>query len=199
MRKVTWYNPPFNIEVKTNIGKQFLRAIKMEFHPKHKLHKLFNNNTVKLSYSCMDNMQDNINKHNRKLIRTHMEQNDYTRKSCNCRRAAECPLDGDCMARNIVYQATISTDNSKETYIGLTATNFKSRLYNHKASFSKQSLKNSTELSKHVWRLKETNTPYTINWKIVRKANAYSNTNKNTNNCVCGRSFIFYTTLTCLA
>ena len=47
-RKVTWFNPPFSKNVKTNIGKQFLAVIKETFPKTHTLHKICNNNTIKL-------------------------------------------------------------------------------------------------------------------------------------------------------
>jgi hypothetical protein len=30
------------------------------FHPKNPLHKIFNRNNIKVSYSCMDNVKSNI-------------------------------------------------------------------------------------------------------------------------------------------
>ena len=50
-RKIIWFNPPYNESVKTNIGKQFLKLVKKHFPRHHKYNKIFNNNTIKLSYS----------------------------------------------------------------------------------------------------------------------------------------------------
>ena len=79
-------------------------------------------------------------------------------------------MNGRCREKGVVYRATVETDNSKETYVGLTDTEFKARLANHKQSFTKEKLKNTTELSKHVWSLKDSNVEYTIKWEIVGKA-----------------------------
>ena len=53
---IIWFNPPFNKAVSTNIAKIFLRLINRHFPKSHRLHKIFNRNTVKVSYSCMQNM-----------------------------------------------------------------------------------------------------------------------------------------------
>jgi len=71
------------------------------------------------------------------------------------------------------YQATISTTESTETYVGLTATEFKTRWRNHQMSFKHESKKNDTELSKHFWQLKEMKN-FKISWKILSKAKPYS-------------------------
>ena len=52
-RKVIWFNPPYNSAVSTNIGHKFLRLIAKHFPQEHKYAKIFNKNSVKVSYSCM--------------------------------------------------------------------------------------------------------------------------------------------------
>ena len=52
-RNIIWFNPPLSQNVKTNIGKIFLKLIEKHFPNHHRLHKIFNLNTIKLSYSCM--------------------------------------------------------------------------------------------------------------------------------------------------
>ena len=39
-RRVTWFNPPFSYNVKTNIGAEFLKIISECFPPHHKLYKI---------------------------------------------------------------------------------------------------------------------------------------------------------------
>ena len=51
-RNVIWFNPLYSKNVKTKIGKIFLNLIKKHFPSHHKFHKLFNKNTVKISYIC---------------------------------------------------------------------------------------------------------------------------------------------------
>ena len=50
-RKIIWFNPPFNANLSTNIGKFFLNLVKKHFPREHKYHKIFNKNSVKASYS----------------------------------------------------------------------------------------------------------------------------------------------------
>ena len=68
-RKVIWFNPPFDQGVSTNIAKRFLCLIDEHFPKHHRYHKLFNRNTVKVSYSCMPNMAAIISSHNTKVLK----------------------------------------------------------------------------------------------------------------------------------
>ena len=76
------------------------------------------------------------------------------------------PLPKQCMTNNIIYKATVTMNNTNDTkhYIGMTATTFKERYANHTSSFRHKKDSNKTELSKHIWRLKENNQDYTIKW-----------------------------------
>ena len=96
----------------------------------------------------------------------------------------ECPLEGECLQNEIVYPATVTTrgvTGTTETYVGLTATDFKTRWRNHQMSFKHEKRRNDTELSKYLWKLKEKKEGYSISWKIIAKAKAYSNTTKRCN------------------
>ena len=72
------------------------------------------------------------------------------------------------------YQAQVDTTNSKETYVGLTANSFKARYSGHKTSFTKKERKKETTLSKHIWALKEKNEAFNISWKILSRAQPFS-------------------------
>ena len=93
LRKVIWFNPPFSQNVKTNIGKTFLKLVKQHFPKHHKLNKIFNKNTLKLSYCYMKNMSSIIKQHNVKILSA--ESNE--KRSCNCRNKECCPLEGYCL------------------------------------------------------------------------------------------------------
>ena len=67
-RSIIWFNSPFRREVSTNVGKKFLQLLRHHFPPSNKLHKIFNNNTVKVSYFCTQNVASIIKSHNKKLI-----------------------------------------------------------------------------------------------------------------------------------
>ena len=190
-RQILWYNPPYSRNVATNIGKIFLSLLKTEFHKRHMLHKLFNNNNVKVSYSCMNNMQDAINKHNKSKITTNTDSS--ATDNCNCRVKDSCPLSNKCLTSGIVYQATVSTNNqAQQTYIGLTDNTFKTRYANHKSSFKHAGKRNATELSKYIWTLKDSNVPYNIKWTILKKASAYNISTGKCNLCTWEKYYIIF-------
>ena len=55
-RNIIWFNPRFSRAVSTNVGKRFLQLLRHHFPPSNKLHKIFNKNTVKVSYCCTLNV-----------------------------------------------------------------------------------------------------------------------------------------------
>ena len=182
-RNITWYNPPYNSNVQNNLGKQFLVIINKCFPPTNPLSKIFNKNTLKLSYSCMPNLKQKVTAHNNKILNSEITTNTHT---CNCRRRDQCPLDGKCLQRSITYQATVcnKTNNTEETYVGMCETDFKARFRNHKASFTHTDKRHQTELSKHIWQLKDNNIDFDIKWKIVKPCQSYSNKTKKCNLCI---------------
>jgi len=163
-RAITWFNPPYSRNVKTNIGKAFLNIIDEEFPRNHILHKLFNRNSVKVSYSCMRNINDIIKAHNSSLNPNDLNRIPTGTDACNCRKKDDCPLDGGCRIRSVVYQATVNTTDNQppQSYVGLTDNEFKTRFYNHTSSFKHSSKRNATELSKFIWSLKDKNIEYRI-------------------------------------
>lgn len=173
-RKIIWFNPPFSKNVKTNIGKTFLNLLKKHFPPQNKFYKLFNKNTVKISYSCMQNMKQIINSHNKKILSPKVNTNQRT---CNCINKNTCPLEQKCLTKNIVYKATVTSNcptYKSKIYFGLCETTFKQRYSNHKRSFNIARYKNDTELSNEIWRLKSLGIEAKIKWEIVRQCVPYN-------------------------
>lgn len=188
-RQIIWFNPPFSKNVTTDIGRTFLKLIKKHFPASHKLNKIFNKNTVKVSYSCMDNIGKIIKQHNNKII---SEKPTKNAKTCNCRTKNTCPLNAKCLATNIIYNAEVTTNisNTSHNYIGLTEGTFKNRLNSHNLSFTKEKYKNATELSKHIWSLKAKNAEYTVKWSKIATAAAYNNHSKRCNLCLTEKFYI---------
>ena len=56
-RNITWYNPPYSMNVETNVGKCFLSLIDHHFPKSNPVQKIFNRNTLKLSYTCTSNIE----------------------------------------------------------------------------------------------------------------------------------------------
>jgi len=73
----------------------------------------------------MPNMASIIKGHNRRILNAP----DAT-KPCNCRDKKLCPLDGDCQAKSVVYEAQVESRSGRNKYIGL----FKLRFNNHMSS-----------------------------------------------------------------
>ena len=74
-----------------------------------------NRNNVKLSYSCMPNIASIIKRHNNKIMKTNCKKLD---DSCNCRKKESCPMKGgNCRKSNVIYEASIITNNNTKTYI----------------------------------------------------------------------------------
>ena len=115
--------------VKTNIGQRFLQLLDKHFPPSNKLHKIFNRHNVRISYSCLDNMNSFINRHNKKILNKHAKQITDNTKQCNCRQPDKCPTEGKCLTKNVVYQAEVHTEGNNQSmkYIGVTADEFKTR------------------------------------------------------------------------
>ena len=76
-RQIIWFNPSYSANVKTNVGKIFMRLVDKHFPPHHKYYKLFNRNNIKLSYSCMPNMNNVIRKHNSKIMKNPAPSSGY--------------------------------------------------------------------------------------------------------------------------
>ena len=134
----------------------------------------------------MNNTKQIIDNHNKRILESHTIRNttmNDNSKKCNCRQKHSCPLSGSCPKTSTIYQATVTrTDNStSETYVGLTENNFKTRYKYHTSSFRHAHSRNVTELSKHIWTLKDNNIDHTISWNILARAKPYNSANKRCN------------------
>ena len=55
--KITWFNPPFSLNVKTNVGNLFFKIMRKNILRTNPLSKIFNEDTVKISYSYTRNIK----------------------------------------------------------------------------------------------------------------------------------------------
>ena len=172
------------MNVKTNVAKKFLQLIDKHFPKGHKLHRLFNRNKVKVSYSCLPNIASVINTHNKMVISN--KQADII-PDCNCRQKDNCPLSGKCRDNNLIYcvNTTSNEQDNGSSNIGLTENSIKDRIYKHRNSFKYQNKTNSTELSKYIWDLKKQGiTDPSINWSIIDHAKPFINGSKRCHLCL---------------
>ena len=131
---------------KKNIGKLFIKLVREHFPKKSKYHKIFNLNTLKLSYCCTTNV-GNIKQHNSKVL---SKTNDNINRKCNCQSTPNCPLNGECLTQCLVYKATSTTSSNSFAYYGTSEGEFKSRYNNHTKSFRHGECMNESKLSKRV-------------------------------------------------
>ena len=175
-RKIIWFNPPFSKNVSTDIGKQFLKLIEKHFPPHHRLHKIFNKNTIKISYSCTKNMNKIITGHNKKVL----SKTSTNTNECNCRIKQDCPLPGKCRQKSVIYKCTVSVpEKPDKVYIGLTEAEFKTRYASHKSNCKNEDQAGSTALSTYFHKMKkEAKTDPLLKWEILKTVPAYSNITK---------------------
>ena len=120
------------------------------------LHKIFNRKTLKISYSCMNNLKKIINTHNTEVIRKYLDQLNNSSNN-NCKTKINCPMNGMCNLKNVVYKATIFPKENvkdKKIYIGILSLRWNLRYNDHIHSFSHECLRNQTVVFKHFWKLK---------------------------------------------
>ena len=200
-RKVTYFTPPFSISVATNIGQLFLKLVDKHFPKGSELYQFYNRYTLKVSYSTMNNIKDEINKHNAKMNRRNV--NTKNDKACNCKPKKDfigpinCPLKGKCQTRSVVYKAEVNCKDQKnrnlpkKVYFGLTSRKFKQRYNEHMRSFRKE-LDQSTTLSTYVWKLKKKGLTPEVTWSIHKRAHAYSSGGRKCDLCLTEKMGILF-------
>ena len=115
----------------------------------------------------MGNISSIISSHNKNILNPVSN----TKYGCNCRSKKSCLLQNKCLTPKIVYRADVKnvTSDEKKLYLGVTETSFKQRFGNHTQPFKHPKYRNTTELSKYMWKLKETNISLVIEWSPVTK------------------------------
>ena len=176
-RDIIWFNPPFSKSVSTNVGKYFLSLIDKHFPRHHKFRKIFNRNTLKISYACLPNMKAKMNQHNKKVLRENdNDQIIENKKECSCPGNTICPMEGKCLEKDILYEARITCNlpnYGEKYYKGICSTTWKERFNNHTKSFTNTKYKNETELAKEVWKVRNCGGSPSIKWKKERKYTSY--------------------------
>ena len=177
-RKIIWFNPPYSKNVLTKVGNQFLKLINKHFPRHRKLYKLFNENNVTESYSCMPNIKNIINTHNKKIINP---PKDNITRTCNCIRKHQCSLKEKCLTNNVLYKASITPNEEScktKIYYGVSETAFKLRYANHKKTFNNIKYQTDTELSNEYWNIISANKTSNISWKILGTYKSYNQSSK---------------------
>ena len=158
--------------METNIGKLFLRLINKNFPPTHKYRNVINRNAIKISYSCIPNIKSKISTHKKKALNK-PNQNAW---KCNCINKNTCPLNGNCLLKNVLYKATIKSDKKNyqlRNYKEISKNTFKKRYKNHKRFFSIIRHINDKKLSVDYWNLKARKSTPKVTWAMKNQFSAY--------------------------
>ena len=169
--RVTWFNPPYSLNVETNVGKIFLELLDLHFPPGHVLRSVMNRNCVKISYRCLPNMGSHISRHNSKILREEDKNQEKPPPKCNCQisKKDQCPIPGACNQKGVIYQAKVTSQGGKntQTYVGL-AKDFKARYSKHKTSLENPSPDNSTTLSTYFLKEEAAGNNPSLSWKFLK-------------------------------
>ena len=90
-----------------------------------------------------------------------------TVRTCNCRQKNDCPLNGRCLERSLVYSASVSCPGSNTILIHLGT----------KRKLVPRSLQ-------YIWKCKRNNLDFTINWDIVARTEPRRSGVRNCNLCM---------------
>ena len=149
-RKIIHFNPPFSKDVQTNVGKKFFQILGKHFPKGSQLYKIFNRNSVKMSYRCTPSLGRKIAAHNARILNSDTNQREKSR-TCSCRNKAQCQVTGKCLEECVVYQTIVRrSDGVVDSYVGPTENSFKDRWTKHKLSFRTRNPKNASGLSRYI-------------------------------------------------
>ena len=188
-KRAIYYNPPFDLQVKTNVAKRFLHLVNKHFPQHNRLNKILNRKTLKVSYSCMPSIASHISSHNINTLNKFRNSGD-TQQTCNCNNPERCPLNGECLTRASVYKGKIRTPSGEidRRYLGVAEPEFKGRWQDHMTSCNYVKYKNKTKLSQEFWTLKEEGHDLDryrdVSFEIVKKSVPYKAGGKKCNLCL---------------
>ena len=89
----------------------------------------------------------------------------------------------ECNQTNVIYEAKVQANNKIMSYFGSTERSFKKRYSEHMSSIRNRP-KNHTTLSSYIWKLKDQNMPFNIEWFIKSKGHAFSSGGKACDLCL---------------
>ena len=88
----------------------------------------------------MTNMSKIIKEHNKNVTSKPRDQG----PKCNCRKKAECQMEGNCLVIYVVYKCDVIRPMSKKVYLEIAEGEWKNRFNYHKLSFEQKRYFNRT-------------------------------------------------------
>ena len=118
----------------------------------------------------MPSMKSSVNMHNKRILKKENGEriNNEPRKTCNCSKDTECPLDNCCFEKDMQYSAEVTSNlpnYGTKVYKGICSTTWKDRYANHKQSFNYEKYGTETALAAEIWKIKRAGGEYDIKWK----------------------------------
>ena len=132
----------------------------------------------------MTNIGSIINSHNKKILG---DNKPLQRGGCNCRNKESCPLNGECLTDNLMYERTVSSsevDYPDKKYVGISEPPWKQRFRNHERDCNNEDYATTTELSKEVWKIKKKGFIPNVTWRIIKQIPAYNPATKRCMLCI---------------
>ena len=106
---------------------------------------------------------------------------------CSYVNKSTCPLNVNCLLKNILYITTITCDRKNYkpiNYKGISESTFKKRYANHKRSFNISRYKNYTKLYVKYWNFKAGNSNAKVTWAVKKQFSAYNPQSKRCSFCL---------------
>ena len=141
----------------------------------HRLHDIFNRNTVKVSHSCMQNMSKNTKGI---IVRLHPHcVTNWHYVTVDKKENFPWTVNAELWMQ---FMTVVSLHQShKKSTLGWRKEKWKQRYYNHKKSLNHKRYSHETTPSSYVCHLKETlDVTPNLKWTVVRCTTPYSNVSK---------------------
>ena len=147
----------------------------------------FSTETLKVSYSCIQNMSKIYNDHNDKIASTSCNQITL----CDCRVKKKRPTNGKCQTKDALCDCRVTLPEPRKIYFGLAEGIWKKRYYKHIKSLNHKWYSHETTFSSYLWYLKKTlDVTPKLEWSVRRCTTPYSNISKKCLLCLYGKLVI---------
>ena len=139
----------------------------------------------------MPNIAAAISRHSKRILKPALAE-DQSKSICGL--GPDCPVDEICSKNWVVYSARVIPSNGGkvETYTGLTNRPFKTRWKEHLNDFENPNCRTKSNLSKHIWDLKDKGRGYEVEWSIIDKTPPFDISTKKCLLCLKEKHHIMY-------
>ena len=129
-------------------------------------------------------MKQHFSKINAKILNQKDQSKDEEKCNCTRKNKNNCPLNGNCCQKSVVYKAEVISDVETKVYYGSTKNEFKTRFNKHISTFNNKPNQGSTTLAKYVHELNKRKIKHKIKWSIKSRAHSFSSGGKKCDLCI---------------